>query len=74
MTLSVAFRPIPAQNAVKILLEYQLAGPDPSLLYEASASRIAGCVSQETELLASYLRETLALQGLPEIDCQYSDA
>jgi len=67
MMLTVAFRPIPAQGAVKILLEYQLGGPNPSLLYEAAASRLAHCVSQETKLLANYLRENLALQGLPEI-------
>jgi len=68
MTLSVAFRPSPARNLVTISLEYQLAGPNPSLLYEAAASRLARCIHEETESLARYLRDNLSLPTLPTID------
>ena len=67
MHLTVAFRPTPAQDLVKILVEYQLGGPDPNLLYEASEKLLCECVVYETESFARYLRENLALKALPEI-------
>jgi|SRR4051794_32627942 len=65
--LSVAFRPVPTRGQVKILLEYQLSGPDPVVIFQISASSLSSLLFEETEFLSNYLRENLDLPALPSV-------
>jgi hypothetical protein len=67
MQLSVAFRPVPAKSEVKILLEYDLGGPDPDLVLKVAASELSAQIADETASLARYIQENLELDALPTL-------
>jgi hypothetical protein len=68
MLLSVSFRPMPSKSQIRILLDYQLAGPDPAFVYRIAAGSIVVAVADEAASLARYVFDNLELPALPTVE------
>ena len=67
MQLSVGLRPLPADNLVRIVVEYRLAGPYADLVYRVARVRLSRRTRNEASALALYLKSNSGFPALPEI-------